>query len=158
VDLAEAVPALRDPDRRAEAARVVARSGDRSLLPSLVDAWDARAEGSIVPLAEAARALGGAEEALRFASSAKSGDRYLAVRLIELVGDDRHLPALERLVADPDPAVAASARRALAESERTDAWHQLVEQLGGSSDPDLASAAAGWLRAGSKGPGIFTAE
>ena len=158
MDLPDAVAALRDPDRRAEAARIVAASGDRSLLPSLIEAWDSRAEASIVPLAEAARALGGAEEALRLAASAEPEDRYQAVRLIELVGDDRHLPALENLVADPEPAVAASARRALAESERTEAWHEVVERLGGSADPELAAAAAAWLQAGSRGPGIFTAE
>jgi hypothetical protein len=158
VDLSEAVSALSDPDRRAEAARVVAASGDRSLLPFLVEAWDSRAEASIVPLAEAARALGGAEEALRLAASPEPEDRYLAVRLIDLVGDDRHLVALERLVADGDPPVAASARRALAESERTEAWHELVGRLKRSPDEELAAAAAGWLQAGRRGPGVFTAE
>ena len=158
MELAEAVTALSDPDHRAEAARVVAASGDRSLLPALVDARDSRGEASIVPLAEAAEALGGAEEALQLAASADPGDRYLAVRLIELVGDDRHLPALESLVADGDRPVAERARRALAGTERTDAWHELVERLKGSPDAELASAAAGWLRAGSRGPGIFTAE
>jgi hypothetical protein len=158
MDVAEAIAALGDPGRRAEAARVVAASGDRSLLAALVDARDARVEASILPLVEAAEALGGADEALRLGESEDPGERYLAVRLIELVGDDRHLPALERLVADPHPAVASRARAALEATVRTDAWHELVERLRRSSDEELAAAAEGWLQAGSRGPGIFTAE
>jgi hypothetical protein len=158
VDLHEAVAALSDPDRRAEAARVIGESGDRSLLAPLVDAWDSRTEASIVPLAEAARALGGAEEALRLASSADPGQRYLAVRLIDLVGGDGELLTLERLAVDPDHDVASSARVALRESERTDAWHELVGRLKGSADPELSAEIESWLQAGSRGPGIFTAE
>ena len=158
MNVADAVAALSDPDRRAEAARVVAASGDRSLLPALIEARDSRGEGSIVPLADAAQALGGDEEALELAASADPEDRYLAVRLIELVGDDRHLPALESLVVDGDRSVAERARRALAGSERTEAWHELVGRLERSSDEELAAAASGWLRAGHRGPGIFTAE
>jgi hypothetical protein len=158
VDVAEAVAGLSDPDRRPEAARAVAATGDRSLLPAVVEAWDSRAEASILPLVEAARALGGAEEALRLASGADAGERYLAVRLIELVGDDRHLAALEQLVSDPDAGVASTARRALAETERTDAWHAVVKRLSASPDPELAAAVSTWLEAGSRGPGIFTSD
>lgn len=158
MNVADAVAGLKDPDRRADAARALAATGDPSLLPALVEAWDSRAEASILPLVEAAEALGGAEEALRLASSPDSRERYLAVRLIELVGDDRHLPALEQLVSDADPAVASAGRRALAETERTEAWHELVGRLRGSGDAGLAAEAAGWLEAGSRGPGIFTAE
>lgn len=158
MDLPEAVAGLRDPERRPEAARVVAATGDRSLLPALVEAWDSRAEASILPLVEAAEALGGGEEALRLSSSPDPRDRYVAVRLIELVGDDRHLPALEQLISDADAGVASAGRRALAEAERTEAWHELIERLSASPDAELSAAAAGWLQAGSHGPGIFTAE
>jgi hypothetical protein len=158
VELQEAVAALSDPDRRVEAARIVGASGDPSLLAALVDAWDSRAEASIVPLAEAARALGGAEEARSLADSEDPDERLLAVRLIELVGGDAELPALERLVGDPDPGVASAARIALRESERTAAWHEVVARLKGSADPELSAAVEGWLQAGRRGPGVFTAE
>ena len=158
MDVTEAVAGLTDPDRRSEAARVVAATRDPSLLAAVVEAVDIRAEASIVPLVEAAKAIGGAEEALRLSASADPGERYLAARLIDLVGDDRHLPALEQLVSDGDPSVSGAARRALAESERTEAWHDVVRRLVASADEDLASAASAWLSAGSRGPGVFTAE
>src|SRR5215208_129791 len=158
MDVTEAVAGLTDPDRRREAARVVAATRDRSLLPAVVEALDARAEASIVPLVEAAAALGGAEEALRLTASTDPGERFLAARLIDLVGDDRHLAALEQLVSDGDPSVSRAARRALAESERTEAWHDVVGGLVASADEELASEAVAWLSAGSRGPGVLPAE
>ena len=158
MDLDEAVAGLSDPDKRREAARAVAATGDPSLLPAVVDALDIRAEASVLPLVDAARALGGAEEALRLASSAERRERYRAVRLIDLVGDDRHLTALERLVSDNDRIVARVARRTLAERERTEAWQALVRRIAQSDDRELAAEATAWLAAGSRGPGVFTRE
>jgi hypothetical protein len=90
-------------------------------------------------------ALGGGAEARRLAGSPVAEDRRVAARLMHLLPDREHLAALERLVADADPAVAAAARRALRGQTRTPEWHAAVTRLAAADDPALRADANAWL-------------
>ena len=49
---------------------------------------------------------------------------------MSLLPEPEHLPALEPLLADPEPAVAEAARKALRHQWHTPEWHALVERVG----------------------------
>jgi hypothetical protein len=114
-------------------------------LAELVEVYDQPVERSRAPLLEEMEALRGGEHARRLAESADPEDRRVAARLMHLLPEPEHLEALERLVADPDPRVAAAARRALRGQRRTPAWHVAVERLAASGDPELRAAAQEWM-------------
>jgi hypothetical protein len=135
---------LADPDAWPETAAALARAGDRAALSDLVAAYDQPVEGGRGPLLQAMDELGGGAEARRLAESADAADRRVAARLMHLLPEPEHLPALERLVVDPDPAVATPARRALRGQRRTPEWHTAVERLAASDDPELRATAAAW--------------
>jgi HEAT repeat protein len=137
VDRAEAVAALNDPRRRDEACRALVEARDRSAIPDLVRAYDRPGEASRVPLLDALDTLGGVERARELAASSVVEERRLAARMMDLLPDEGHVEPLAALVSDPDEAVARLARRALAHQRRTPAWHELVERLRASPDPEL---------------------
>jgi hypothetical protein len=64
---------------------------------------------------------------------------------MHLLPAPEHLAALERLVADADPGVAAAARRALRGQTRTTEWHAAVTRLATADDPALRADANAWL-------------
>jgi len=118
---------------------------DRAALERLLREYDRPTERSRVPLLDAMEEHGGIDEAHRLAESADPGERRTAARLMLLLPDESHLPWLERLVRDPDEAVARRACRALAEQVRTPAWRAAVERLAAGPDPALRAEAARWL-------------
>ena len=126
-----ALERLRAASGRAEAAEELARAGDASALPALVDAYDDRVETGGEAVLDAIDALGGAGAGRRLASSASADDRRVAARLMSLIPEPENLAALEPLLTDPDPEVAAAARKALRHQWRTPEWHAAVERAGG---------------------------
>ena len=120
-------------------------SDDQAAIEKLLREYDRPTERSRVPLLDALEEHGGIGEAHRLAGSADARERRTGARLMLLLPDESHLHHLERLVRDPDAAVAATARRALAEQVRTAAWHAAVEALADDADPKLRAEAARWL-------------
>lgn len=120
-------------------------SAEDALL-ELVAAYDnPRTEGR-GRLLERMEEFGGAKVARAWAGAPDRMRRHAAARLMHLVPEEAHLPALLELVTDLDPAVRAAARRALAGQPRTPAWHEAVSELASSAeDAALQAAAAGWL-------------
>jgi hypothetical protein len=114
-------------------------------LAELVAAYDRPIETGRSQLLDEMDALGGGAEARRLAGSPVAEDRRVAARLMHLLPDREHLAALERLVADADPAVAAAARRALRGQTRTPEWHAAVTRLAAADDPALRADANAWL-------------
>jgi hypothetical protein len=142
------IDALNDPEQWPWAARELAARGDPSALPALVAAYDMRDERSRLPLLDAMEAVGGIGAVPRLAASPHEADRGLAARLAHLLPDAAHVPALERLVTDPDPGVAAEARAALHTQVRDARWRATVERLAHAEDPGLREAALSWQREG----------
>ena len=132
---------LKDADARPETAAAMAREGDPAVLPDLVAAFDDRVETGGDAVLDAMRDLGGAAEGRRLAASADPGERRVAARLMSLLPQPENLAALEPLLEDPDPEVAAAARKALRHQWRTPAWHATVERLARSEDPALRETA-----------------
>jgi HEAT repeats len=93
--------------------------------------------------------LGGIPAAGELARSDDVDDRRVAARLMHLLPDPAHVEPLGALVHDPDPTVAAAARRALHGQLRSSSWQALVRRLADdSSDPGLAATASAWLAEG----------
>jgi HEAT repeat protein len=132
---------LGDTSARKETAAALAREGDASALPALVAAFDDRIETGGEALLDAMVALDGAAEGRRLAGSADAEERRVAARLMSLIPEPDSLAALEPLLSDPDPAVAATARKALRHQWRTPAWRAAVDRLAGSEDPELRGTA-----------------
>jgi hypothetical protein len=126
---------LADPRAWPETAAALARAGDPAVLTDLVIAYDQPVEASRSSLLDAMDALCGGGEAHRMAVSDDPNDRRVAARLMHLLPAPEHLPALERLVVDTIPTVAAAARRALRGQRRTAAWHAAVERLAARRRP-----------------------
>jgi len=128
---------LSDLDARAATAAALAREGDPAVLPDLLAAYDEPIETGGEALLAAMDELGGGAEGRRLATSPDPAQRRVAARLMSLLPDKEHLPALLPLLTDPDPAVADAARRALRHQWRTPEWHVAVERLAASPDPEL---------------------
>jgi hypothetical protein len=126
----------------------LAAEGDPAVLPDLVAAYDAPVEASRADLLDAMEELGGGAEARRLAGSADAGERRVAARLMQLLPEQEHVAALERLAADGDDGVAAAARKALHGQRRTPEWRAAVERLAGGDDAELRAAAQSWLAEG----------
>lgn len=139
------VAELSNPDRWPETARALVEAGDRRALPALVKTYDSPVEADKLSLLQAIHQLGGAEAAHELIESPEPANRRIAVRLMHLAPDGRHLAALERLVTDEDDVVARFARRALATQWRTPEWYETAERLARSSNPEVRELAAGWL-------------
>lgn len=144
----DALEALHRPEDWDWAAAAVARSGDPDVLAALVAAYDQPVEGTRRPLLDAMEAAGGIEAAGELAGSEDASRRRLAARLAHLLPDPAHVPALERLVGDADPAVAAEARAALRVQRRDAGWRATVDRLADADDPALRNAVAAWREEG----------
>jgi HEAT repeat protein len=121
----------------------------RSRLVELVSRYDEHPEEHRRPLIDEMDELGGIPVASELAGSADADERFAAARLMHLLPDAAHLEALSTLVHDPDPRVAAAARRALHGQYRSPEWKALVRRLADErSDARLAAAAEGWLKEG----------
>ena len=138
---------LKNADARPETAAALVREGDPAVLPALLEAFEDTVETGGDALLDAMRDLGGRAEARRLASSEDARERRVAARLMSLLPEPGHLPALEPLLDDPDPEVAGAARKALRHQWRTPEWRAVVERLAGSSDPSLRETAEA-LRSG----------
>ena len=138
--------ALASPDEWEWAAPAVAAAGDRAALPALVAAYELPVERSRLALLRAIEALDGARAARELATSADPAERRLAARLAGLLPSDDLVEALEPLVTDPEPRVAREAGDAMRTQLRTPEWRAAVTRLAASDDPEVAAAAAAWLR------------
>jgi hypothetical protein len=126
----------------------VAGEFDRDALAELVHAYGQRTEESRQHLLDAMEARGGEVAVGPLARSDDPADRLLAARLAHLLPSAGHLSALEPLVTDADPDVAAEARAALRTQVRDALWRELVVRLTSSSDPELAAEARSWQEEG----------
>jgi hypothetical protein len=121
----------------------------RQRLGELVSTHDDHPELHGRPLLDEMDDLGGIPAAGELARSDDVKDRLVAARLMHLLPHDAHIEPLGALVHDPDPGVAAAARRALHGQRRSSSWRAVVERLANdSSDAQLASSASRWLAEG----------
>jgi hypothetical protein len=124
----------------------------RQRLRELVRTHDDHPELHGRPLLDEMDDLGGVAAAGELARSAEVEDRLVAARLMHLLPDAAHIDPLTTLVHDPDPGVAAAARRALHGQRRSSSWRAVVGRLANdSSDSQLAAAASRWLAEGTHG-------
>jgi hypothetical protein len=100
-------------------------------LAKLVAYFDLAGEAPTLPILQELDRLGAVRAAPRLARSPDAQERLLAARLMELLPDESYVPALGRLMADEDPAVAGAARAAFAGQRRTEQWHALAARIGG---------------------------
>jgi hypothetical protein len=119
-------------------------AGDADLI-ELVSRYEQSFEEARSPLVREMEARGGIEAAPRLARSEDPRARRAAARLMHLLPDEGHVVALEPLAADPDPAVAALAWRALRNQRRTREWRAAVERLATDGPLDRRDAARAWL-------------
>lgn len=117
---------------------------DREQLAALVHTYGERMDESRQPLLDAMEAHGGVEAVAPLCRSEDPADRLLAARLAHLLPSAEHLPALEPLVTDADPDVAAEARAALRTQLRDARWRDAVARLASSEDDELAAEARSW--------------
>jgi HEAT repeat protein len=119
---------------------------ERTRLRELVATYDEHPELYRRPLLDEMDSVGGVAHAGELARSDDARDRFVAARLMHLLPDGAHVEPLGALVRDPDPEVAAAARRALHGQYRSAAWRCLVERLEtDDSDSELAATASRWL-------------
>jgi hypothetical protein len=123
-------------------------AGASDALAELVAEYDRPSEGSRRPLLDAMEAAGGIGAVGALATSDDAGRRRLAARLAHLLPDPAHVPVLERLVADPDPRVAAEARAALRVQRRDPDWRATIDRLAETDDPALRQTVAAWREEG----------
>ena len=95
---------------------------DDAGLVELVETYEQSFEEGQSALVREMAARGGVEAAPRLARSDDAAVRLAAARLMHLLPDERHVAALEPLIADADPDVAALAWRALRNQRRTPEW------------------------------------
>ena len=118
---------------------------DAAAFIDLVDAYEQSFDEGRSPLVREMAARGGVEAAPRLARSEDPKARLAAARLMHLLPDERHVAALEPLIADPDPDVASLAWRALRNQRRTPEWRALVDKLAREGPEERRSAAQDWL-------------
>jgi hypothetical protein len=123
---------------------------DVERLAELVQQYGLPTEASKVPLLNEMEACGAAEAVAELAASHDAGRRCLAGRLAELLPDNRHLPALERLAGDADPDVARHGLDALATQVRDREWHEALGRLADRTDPETSSHATRLLGGAAK--------
>lgn len=133
-DYGEAIRELASPHTWCGAARKLADIGDPRALIPLLEAYESPIEGGKRCLLEAMEALGATEEGPKLFNG-DPRQRSLALRMMELFGNDRHLPVLVRALSDPAEGVRAQARQALAHQKRTAAWTAVITQLADADDP-----------------------
>lgn len=114
-------------------------------LIALVATYEQSFEEAQSPLVREMEAGGGIEAAPRLASSDDAKARLTAARLMHLLPDERHVAALEPLIADPDPDVAGLAWRALRNQRRTPEWRAALERIAAGGPEERRAAAREWL-------------
>jgi HEAT repeats len=122
-----------------------ARVADDADLIALVETYEQSFEEGRSPLVREMAASGGVEAAPRLARSDDPKVRLAAARLMHLLPDERHVAALEPLIADPDPDVAGLAWRALRNQRRTPEWRDAVTRIAADGPEERRAAAADWL-------------
>ena len=118
---------------------------DDAALIELVATYEQSFEEAQSPLVREMEASGGVEAAPRLARSEDAKARLTAARLMQLLPDEGHVAALEPLVADRDPDVAALAWRALRNQRRTREWRAALKRVAAEGPPERRQAAADWL-------------
>ena len=118
---------------------------DDAGLVELVETYERSFDEGQSPLVREIAAQGGVEAAPRLARSDDPAVRLAAARIMHLLPDERHVAALEQLVADSDPDVAGLAWRALRNQRRTPEWRAVVERVAAEGPEDRREAAADWL-------------
>ena len=118
---------------------------DDAALVELVETYEHSFDEGQSPLVREMAARGGVEAAPRLARSDDAAVRLAAARLMHLLPDERHVAALEPLIADPDPAVAGLAWRALRNQRRTPEWRAAVERIAADGPEERREAAREWL-------------
>ena len=103
---------------------------DDAALIALVQTYEQSFEEAQSPLVREMEAGGGVEA---------------AARLMHLLPDERHVAALEPLIAEPDPDVAALAWRALRNQRRTPEWRAALERIAEAGPEERRAAAREWL-------------
>jgi hypothetical protein len=114
-------------------------------LIALVATYEQSFEEAQSPLVREMEAGGGVEAAPRLARSGDTRARLAAARLMQLLPDERHVTALEPLIADSDPDVAALAWRALRNQRRTPEWRAALERIATEGPEERRAAAREWL-------------
>jgi len=118
---------------------------DDAGLIELVEIYEQSFEEAQSPLVREMEARGGVEAAPRLARSENARTRLVAARLMQLLPDEGHVAALEPLVADADPGVAALAWRALRNQLRTPEWRAAVERIAAGGPEERRAPAREWL-------------
>lgn len=118
---------------------------DDAALIALVQTYEQSFEEAQSPMVREMEAGGGVEAAPRLARSGDAAERLVAARLMHLLPDERHVAALEPLIADTDPDVAALAWRALRNQRRTPEWRAALERIAEAGPEDRRAAAREWL-------------
>jgi hypothetical protein len=118
---------------------------DDAGLIDLVATYEQSFEEGQSPLVREMDAGGGVEAAPRLAGSEEPRIRLVAARLMQLLPDEGHVAALEPLIADPDPDVAALAWRALRNQRRTPEWRAALERIAADGPEERRQAAREWL-------------
>jgi HEAT repeat protein len=137
----QAINQLRSPRTWCQAAEALVSRGDRRALLPLIEAYETPIEGGKRCLLEAMAQLGARDEAQTLFEKGDAEQRWRAVQLMRLFESDRHLPALQRALADDDAAVREEARVAIVNQEWTDAWEAAMIQLLESDDPQTRALA-----------------
>jgi hypothetical protein len=118
---------------------------DDAGLIELVEIYEQSFEEAQSPLVREMEARGGVEAAPRLARSEVARTRLVAARLMQLLPDEGHVAALEPLIADADPSVAALAWRALRNQRRTPEWRAALERIAEAGPDERRAPAREWL-------------
>jgi hypothetical protein len=118
---------------------------DDAALVDLVETYEQSYEEGRPPIVRELVARGAVEAAPRLARSDDVRTRFTAARIMHLLPDERHVAALEPLVADADAGVAGIAWRALRNQRRTPEWRAAVERIAAGGPPERREAAREWL-------------
>ena len=118
---------------------------DDAGLIDLVQTYEQSFEEAQSPLVREMEAGGGVEAAPRLARADDKRTRLVAARLMHLLPDEGHVAALEPLIADPDPDVAALAWRALRNQRRTPEWRAALERIAAQGPEERRQPAREWL-------------
>ena len=114
-------------------------------LIALVEELDSADDERRGKLGRELEAAGAGEAAPRMAADPDAKPRWAAARIMHLLPDERHLPALVPLIEDPEPRVASAAWRALRGQRRTPEWRAAVERIAEQGPPERRADARNWL-------------
>ena len=118
---------------------------DDARLVELVETYENSFDEAQAPIVREIAAGGGVEAAPRLAGSDDRATRLAAARIMHLLPDEGHVAALEPLIADADPDVAALAWRALRNQRRTPEWRETLQRIAAHGPEERRAAASDWL-------------